>query len=145
MKTIIRRNDSSCKLNRISVRAFIVAGFLLGASWVWAQSTPPVLSITTLGTNQFSITITNNIGSTDYDLQWTPVLANPDYPWTWAAIGTPGQTNYLVNMTVYQTGFFRTILDTNSVPLWQAADPNNPGAGILTIFIDSPANGSLIQ
>jgi hypothetical protein len=108
----------------------------------WSQSAP-VLTITSLGTNQFSITFTNN-GST-YDLQWTPVLANPTYPWTWAAIGTNNQTNFSLDMSGYQTAFFRAILDTNSVPLWEAADPNNPSAGILTVFIDSPTNGSLIQ
>ena len=109
----------------------------------WSQ-TAPVLTITSFGTNQFSIAFTNNIGTASYDLLWTPVLANPDYPWTFAAIGTPGQTNYLMNMAGYQTAFFRTILDTNSIPLWEAADPNNPGAGILTVFIDSPANGFTI-
>ena len=105
------------------------------------SQTAPTLTITPLGTNIFSITITNNIGSNAYDLQWTPVLGNTvNYPWTWAVIATPGQTNFLVNGGTYQTAFFRTLLDTNSVPLWQAADPNNPGAGILTVFIDSPAN-----
>jgi len=111
---------------------------------VWSQ-TAPILTITSLGTNQFSINITNNIGTADYDLLWTPVLANPDYPWTWAAIGTPGQTNFLLNMSVYQTGFFRALLDTNAIPLWEAADPNNPGTGILTVTIDSPANGAVLQ
>jgi hypothetical protein len=110
----------------------------------WSQSAP-ILTITPLGTNQFSITITNNIGTATYDLLWTPALGNPDYPWTWAVPGTPGQTNYQVNMGIYQTGFFQTLLDTNSVPLWEAADPNNPSAGILTVFIDNPANGSLVQ
>ena len=66
--------------------------------------------------------------------------------WTWAVIVcTPGQTNFLVNGGGYQTGFFRTILDTNSVPLWEAADPNNPALGPLTIYIDSPANGSTLN
>jgi hypothetical protein len=74
-------------------------------------------------------------------LEWTPVLANPSYPWTFAGVGTPGQTNFMLNMGAYQTGFFRALVDTNSIPLWEAADPNNPGAGILTVFIDSPANG----
>jgi len=110
----------------------------------WSQ-TAPVLTITQLGTNQYSITIINNIGTNTQDLQWTPVLANPDYPWTWAAIGTPGQTNFLLDMGEFQTGFFRTLLDTNTIPLWEAADPNNPGAGILTVTIDSPANGFVIQ
>lgn len=109
----------------------------------WSQ-TAPVLTITSLGTNQFSITFSNNIGTASYDLLWTPALANPDFPWTWAAVGTPGQTNFMLNMGVYQTAFFRAELDTNSIPLWEAADPNNPGAGILTVFIDSPANGFTI-
>ncbi|MGA9779017.1 MAG: hypothetical protein WBS33_12175 [Verrucomicrobiia bacterium] len=120
-------------------------GVVLAIALTAFSQTAPTLTITPLGTNIFSITITNNIGSTDYDLQWTPVLANSDYPWTWAAIGTPGQTNYLVNGGDYQTGFFRTILDTNSVPLWEAADPNNPALGPLTIYIDSPANGSTLN
>jgi hypothetical protein len=125
-----------------------ILGILGGAALViataltaWAQSAP-VLTITPLGTNQFSISFTNNGGT--YDLQSTPVLANPEYPWTWAAIGTNSQTNFLVT-GVYQTGFYRAILDTNSIPLWEAADPNNPALGALTITIDSPANGSLIQ
>jgi hypothetical protein len=108
------------------------------------SQTAPVLTIAPLGTNQFSITITNGVGGTYYDLLWTPVLANADYPWTYAAVGTPGQTNFMLNMGAYQTGFFRALIDTNSIPLWEAADPNNPGAGILTVFIDSPANGSTL-
>ena len=107
--------------------------------------TAPTLTITPLGTNVFSISTTNNIGSASYDLIWTPVLANPDYPWTWAAVGSPGQTNYTVNMAASQTGFFRTLLDTNSPPLWEGADPNHPSAGVLSIFIDSPTNGTVLQ
>ena len=145
MKTINRRNGLSQNLVVNLARAFIVAGFLFCAAASRAQSTPPVLTITPLGTNQFAITITNNIGSATYDLLWTPVLANPNYPWTWAAPGTPGQTNYLVNMEDSQTGFFRTLLDTNAIPLWEAADPNNPGAGILNVWIDSPANGATLN
>lgn len=130
----------------LTIMGICGTGLVIVATALTARSqTAPVLTITPLGTNQFSITITNNIGTATYDLLWTPALANPDYPWTWAVPGTPGQTNYQVNMGVYQTGFFQTLLDTNSVPLWKAADPNNPGAGILSVFIDTPANGSLIQ
>jgi hypothetical protein len=120
-------------------------GIIVATALTAFSQTVPVLTITSSGTNVYSITITNNIGSGDYDLQWTPVLANPDYPWTWVAIGIPGQTNYLVNAGDYQTGFFRMISDTNSVPLWEAADPNNPSLGPLTIYIDSPANGSTLN
>lgn len=112
----------------------------------WAQ-TAPVLTITPLGTNQFSITFTN-YPPTTWDLQWTPVLADSEYPWSWVKTGTNGQTNFVLNMNDVDgspTAFFRTILDTNSVPLWELADPNNPGLGILTVTIDSPANGSTIS
>jgi hypothetical protein len=105
----------------------------------------PVLTIAPLGTNQYSLTVTNSVGSTYYDLQWTPVLANPSYPWSFAAVGTPGQTNFTLNMGGYQTGFFRVLVDTNSIPLWEAADPNNPSAGILSVFIDTPTNGAVLQ
>lgn len=141
-------NENPMKtLKRHSLALFGVLGsglIVVAVALTALSQTAPVLTITNLGTNQYSITFTNNIGTQSYDLQWTPVLANPAYPWTWAAIGIPGQTNYLVN-SPYQTAFFRTILDTNSVPLWEAADPNNPSLGPLTIYIDSPANGSTLN
>jgi hypothetical protein len=124
-------------------KAVILIAILFVGRNLPAQTAPP-LTITPLGTNQYSITFTNSPPNT-YDLQWTPVLANPDYPWTWAAIGTNGQSSFQVNGGTYQIGFFRTILDTNSVPLWELADPNNPALGPLTIVIDNPANGSVIQ
>lgn len=109
-----------------------------------AQTTP-ALTITSLGTNQFAITFTNNIGTASYDVQTTPILDDPDdFPWTWAAIGVPGQTNFTVT-GLYDSGFYRAILDTNNVPLWEAADPNDPALGPLTIYIDSPANGSTLN
>ena len=104
----------------------------------------PYLTVAPTGTNQLLITVINNTGPVNYELWWTPVLANPDYPWTAIAVGTTGQTNFTVNIT-YPTAFYRAIWDTNGIPLWEAADPNNPGAGVLTVFIDSPANGTVLQ
>jgi hypothetical protein len=132
------------KTHSRSLFGVLIGGIIVVAVALSARSqTSPVLTITPLGTNQFSISFTNYPAST-WDLQWTPFLDNPDFPWTFAAVGTPGQSNYLLNMGTYQSGFFRTILDTNSVPIWEEADPNNPGAGILTVFIDSPGNGSTL-
>jgi hypothetical protein len=124
----------------------LFGGFIVAVTALtgWSQ-TGPTLTITPLGTNQFSINITNNIGTNEYDLLWTPVLANPDFPWTWAAIGTSGQTNFIVNMGTYQSGFFMTFLDTNSIPLWEAANPTNQSDGILTVTINTPVNGSVVQ
>ena len=92
------------------------------------------------------ITITNGVSTANYEIYTTPVLGNAlDYPWTAAAVGSTGQSNFTVNIGPYPAGFYRAVLDTNSIPLWQAADPNNPGAGILTVFIDSPTNGAVLQ
>ena len=101
----------------------------------------PFLIIAPTGANQFLITITNAVSGNTYDIYTTPVLGDTvDYPWTAAVIGASGQTNFTVNMGPYSTGFFRAVVDTNGIPLWEAADPNNPGAGILAVFIDSPTN-----
>jgi hypothetical protein len=124
---------------------FLLMAILLIGSWAWAQ-TVPILTATPTGTNQLLITITNGVSTVSYDLYTTPVLGDPvGYPWTAAVVGTNGQTNFTVNMGPYQTGFFRAVVDTNGVPIWAAADPNNPGAGILAVFIDSPTNGGLLQ
>jgi len=135
------------KRNWMAFAGFFGCGAIIIVTTLNALSqTAPVLTIAPLGTNQFSITITNGVGGGNYELWWTPVLGNAvDYPWTTAAVGTSGQTNFLLNMNGYQAGFFQALLDTNSIPLWEAADPNNQSAGILTVFIDSPTNGAVIQ
>ena len=109
------------------------------------QSGVPYLTISPTNTNQLLITVLNDTGPANYQLWWTPVLADPAYPWTAIEIGTTGQTNFIVNKDIYSAGFFRAVWDTNSVPIWQAADPNDPGAGVLAVFIDSPANGTVLQ
>jgi hypothetical protein len=127
---------------RTTAWSFVLMTTLLLTRWVWAQ--PPVLEITPLGTNEFSISFTNNIGTQTYDILSTPVLADPDYPWQWAAVGSPGQTNFLVT-GIYETGFYQAILDTNAVPLWEAANPTNASLGILNVLIDSPTNTAVLQ
>jgi len=108
------------------------------------QSGVPYLTIAPAGTNQYLVTLYITNSTASYDLQSTPVLANANYPWAWASIGVPGQTNYVVP-GIYPNSFFRAILDTNAIPLWEAADPNNPALGALSISIDSPANGSTLH
>lgn len=91
------------------------------------------------------VTITNGVGTAYYDLYWTPALSDPANPWQAAVIGTQGQTNFTVNMGIWQSQFFRVVAETNGIPIWQAADPNNPSAGILSVFIDNPLNGAVLQ
>lgn len=95
-----------------------------------------------MGTNLLAITITNGVSMTTYDIYTTPVLGDTvNFPWTAAVVGTNGQTNFTVTM-LYPNSFYRAVVDTNGVPIWAAADPNNPGAGYLAVFIDTPVNGS---
>jgi hypothetical protein len=103
------------------------------------------LTINQIATNTVQITVFNGTGPANYELWWTPILASAAYPWTAVAVGTTGQTNFAVNTTVYPTGFYQVFWDTNAIPGWEAANPNNPGAGILAVYIDSPTNGMVIQ
>ena len=53
---------------------------------VLADPPQPVLSIASLGGNQFNIVITNAV-TTNYTLLWTPALANQNYPWEVLGVG----------------------------------------------------------
>lgn len=116
-----------------------------GFSPDYSTTNGPYLTIAPTGTNQLLITVINNGTPVNYELWMTPVLANTAYPWTVVAVGATGQTNFTVSTSVYPTGFFRAIWDTNGIPVWEEADPNNPGAGILAVFIDNPTNGAVVQ
>jgi hypothetical protein len=106
---------------------------------------PPVLTIAPSGTNQFLISITNASSAQTYELYRTPVLGSEIYPWTLSVTGALGQSNFTVVMGAEQTGFWRasvgTDWDGDGIPNWMDADPNNTGAGALTVTIDSPTNG----
>jgi hypothetical protein len=122
-----------------------VFGIIATTTLTALSQTVPGLTIAATGTNQLFISITNGISTNNYDLYWTPVLANQNYPWTVAGVGTPGQTNFTVSKTASPSGFYKVLVDDNTIPLWEAADPNNQSAGILSVFIDSPTNGAVLQ
>ena len=112
---------------------------------VLAQTTPSLI-IAPAATNSVSITISNAIPAAVYAIWWTPNLGDTtDYPWTLAAPGGVGQTNFILPNWEFPAVFFRGLLETNGIPLWEAADPNNSTNGILTITIASPANGAVLQ
>ena len=144
MKASNQGNQPSRKLIILSTRSLLVAGISLFLATAWAQSIPqPVLAITARTTNQMVITVTNGVNYASYDLYTTPLLASPD--WTVLTLGTPGQTNFPVLFGPYLTGFYLVGFDTNSVQPWDAANPTNPAAGVLAVFIDSPTNGASLQ
>ena len=106
------------------------------------QSGVPYLTIAPTN-GMYLLTVWNDQGPTNYEIWTTPVLVNP--LWTLVTNGPTGQTNFIVNAGPFSTGFYRALIDDNSIPIWELADPNNPSAGILTVFIDSPSNGAVIQ
>jgi len=91
----------------------------------------PYLTIAPTGTNHLLLTVINTNPATYY-LQTTPALADANFPWTTITNGT--QTNFIVNIGPYADSFFRVFIATN-----------NPGQGVIAVFIDSPANGATVQ
>jgi hypothetical protein len=115
---------------------------------VLAQSVPqPVLSIHSLGTNQFEIGITNGVTNALYELYWRPVLEDANNPWTMLTTNQPGETSFQVDGGDYSMVFFQVAVGTNYNGIWdyQWANPNDTSLGALSITIDSPTNGAVLQ
>ena len=61
-----------------------------------ATETNLLVLISKSGTNM-SITLSNGLPTSSYELYHVPVLADTAYPWTLISVGTTGQTNWLVD------------------------------------------------
>ena len=129
--------------------AFILSIGAIVITALNALAASPVLTITPFGTNQYSIIITNGLSTTNYTLFWTPILADPNYPWQVVGVGSLGQTNFAIDAGDVPNGFFRILVgadsDADGIPDWLDADPLNPNVGILDLTINVPANGSVLQ
>lgn len=110
-----------------------------------AQAQQPVLKISNLGSNQFSVLITNAINTTNYTLFWTPALQDQYYPWQVLTSSAVGESNFIVDGGQWNSLFFKVLLGTDAdgdgVSEWQDAQPGNPAVGILSVTIDSPTSG----
>ena len=124
----------------------IATAIALIALNVFADAPQPVITISSLGTNEFLVTVTNSLSTTNYTLYWTPVLSDPNNPWEPIAAGSVGQSNFMVDGGAYPVGFFRVALvPPTGVPPWERADPNDPNSPILSVSIATPADGSTVQ
>jgi hypothetical protein len=116
---------------------------------VLAQVPQPVLKITPTGTNQFLITVTNGVTSTNYEIYRAQILSDPLDPWVLHMVGTNGQTNFVVDMGIEPTGWFRAAIgsdqDGDGIQDWIDGNPNDGSIGALSITIDSPTNGMTIN
>ena len=133
----------------VVVTLFSMAAAIVATLTAFADTPAPVLTIASLGTNNYSITITNGDTNVNYELFWTPSLNDPAFPWVLAVEGVQGQTNFNVNGGIYPLGFFRANLgsdfDGDGIPNWKDANPYDSGVGVLTLIINSPTNGAVIQ
>jgi len=117
---------------------------------VLAQSVPqPVLTVAATNSTQLLITITNGVNSTNYEIYTTPLLGSTNFPWKLHLVGDVGQTNFLVDMGLENSGFFRAGVgsdwDLDGIPNSQDANPLDATIGILSITIDSPTNGATLN
>ncbi|HWX22415.1 MAG TPA: hypothetical protein VN578_21145 [Candidatus Binatia bacterium] len=133
---------------------FLILVLVTGRS-IWGQSSPPGLGIVLTASNQITLTVTN--ASTNvlyYEIWWSEfmdanamVLTNGS--WLPFLTGTNGQTNFVVGLGDFETGFFRAIkanaFDNDGIPSYEDARPFAPTSGVLTVTIESPANGSNVQ
>ena len=117
---------------------------------VVGQTVPqPVLTIGTIGTNVFNISITNGVGFANYEIYRADSLDSLAYPWTLHLIGSLGQSNFTVTSGNSYSGFFRAAVgndwDGDGVPNYMDANPSDALVGALTIIIDSPTNGTVFN
>lgn len=101
-------------------------------------------------TNQLNLTVTNHTVGALYEVYTRPVLGDPTYPWTWIGRGAVNQTNFVItNYVVEPTGFFELTVgsdwDSDGVANDIDAQPNNSSVGALTITIDFPTQGLVLQ
>ncbi len=149
---VTKRGITSANTRGSLVRTIAFFGGLLAAIGFMvytALADPPVLTITPLGAGQYSITVTNSTGPTNLLLEWTPILADTNYPWLVVATNAPGQTNFTMDASAWPKGYFRVLMgdgdvDGDGIPSWMDAQPANGSVGALTVIIDSPLNGAAI-
>lgn len=97
------------------------------------------------GTN-VNLTLGNGETNKSYNLLFSSVL--PGAYWSTTIIGSMGQTNFTVPMT-NGIGFFRAEegddWDGDGIKNWMDADPSSTNVGVLTVTIDAPANGTVVD
>jgi hypothetical protein len=142
------------KIRKNNLIAWLPGGLALAAlsSWPFWETSgdvpAPVLQASLVSTN-LQVTITNGVGTAIYELYWIPELNSSIYPWNWLAVGATGQTNFLLDVSQTTQGFIEAKVgfdtDSDGVADWQDSRPNDASKGILTVTIESPANGSTIN
>jgi hypothetical protein len=76
-------------------------------------------------------------------------LNDQNYPWQLLDSGNPGETNWTVDggtwSALYFIGAVGNDWDSDGIPNYMDANPHDASVGALTITIDSPLNGTVLQ
>ncbi len=116
--------------------------------------TAPAIAIVTSGTNEVTLTVTNGFPTNIYEIYWTEFLDTSSASFTngdWLLVysGTVGQTNFVLDLSDTDTGFFRGLngndFDNDGALYFQDARPFDPSIGLMRVTIESPSNGSNVQ
>jgi hypothetical protein len=128
--TILRRNWR--KLAGVLGGTCLLVSALYTCLSAWGQ-TAPGLKISVAPGNEVSLTVTNGIPTGIYHIYFNEFLGDPDFEWVLLTNGTTGQTNFSIDMEDFDQGFFKAINNSNFV------------APSVTLIIQSPANGAVVQ
>jgi len=112
------------------------------------------LSITRSGTNEVTLTVVNGVATNLYEIWWAEfleadALSLTNYMWFDVCSGSTGETNFVVDLGDTVSGFFRAVngndFDNDGILNWKDAWPWDPSVGLLTVTIESPANGANVR
>jgi hypothetical protein len=107
----------------------------------------PGIRLSLTNTNQVLITITNGVSFANYELYHRPAL-DAAHPWRLSQVGLQAQSNFVAGMS-YDYEFFVVAVgsDWDSDGVFNAVDADAMDAtvGILSVTVESPANGSVVQ
>ncbi len=133
---IRRKHLKIIKKNWLKFALGVSAGFILitlfASGLLWGQ-TAPGLGIAITPTNQVSLTVINGASNGMYQIYFTEFLDPANANWILLTNGTTGQTNFSTPMGDLEQGFFKAVNNPSFLP------PS------ITVIIQSPANGSVVQ
>ena len=113
-----------------------------------ASAAAPGLTISLSSNDTVLLTVTNAVANEAYEIYATNSVSD-NMAWSLSITGAIGVSNFSVYTWPATRMFFKARAsndwDSDGIPNFKDANPNNTNVGILTITIDSPANGSTIQ
>jgi hypothetical protein len=126
----------------------LILGVILWRTVPWGEASEIPAVRLTLSNDSVLITVTNGTNNEWYDI-YTRLSLHDYHPWSIAATGALGATNFWLSRGPYQSSFYKAEWndrDRDGIPSFKDADPNSSNVnGVLTITIQSPLNGANLQ